>query len=915
MSAIKELVERKVKRGPYAHHELIICPGYSNTGNASTNTKGSAAASDTRSNSLPGVGSKGHRCWLCASLVKPIEPQEVLLCFRCLRVAFLDIIMPLVDSPERRKADAKFISKISRVKDTEGTTPLVPKLPTVVSATPPAANEVQSTNHVSQSRSTLPSDPSGRTQLANDSGLGRGVDSHRCSSAWAHRRCIEVGDQGTPAGNGHDELTVKCPVCHATCSATDKRLTRCLDGKTVHLIWVCSMCNTTNTQNSDECHSCKAPFVWPCLQCGLTQESPCCGDELRMCVECEALNTPADILASLKRACLGGEGGYAETDGDLGLDDEGNDGTAGDADLVGSVFGVNDLDTVAEKARQREIVEGRARLQRRMRRLGVEANVQESDGNCLFRSLATQLLGDPGAHMTIRRLVVGYMKVRQESYKILFDGEEEWSNYISNMYCSGSWGDELCLNAACRCFRVNIHVITSAASGWHLVFQCDDLQDSATAPYGDSGQGRLFETAGSICLFLNYIAPVHYDDVPVFRSQVISLNAKLTEQLQYMLAEEGRSRSRRDDARRSGAVRVGQLQSCPSIGGEGQPLQKLEEQGQRCAKQQLESDENSACCVDGKVQQRMDAKLPLQLSGEQRQKTDEKYLTDTCRDRPRLMNEGSPRPATGHPHRACNDHTVRQMNTHKQWRTSEEMSRDVDEGRLWLANSETLSQGTGDRQRGMGEHPKRLMNEEIMRQVNGQQQQQWVNEGHRRPLDEKYLTDTCRDRPRLMNEGSPRPATGHPHRACNDHTVRQMNTHKQWRTSEEMSRDVDEGRLWRMNPLSLHRGGEVQQPDHSRDHQPRAHGLPQRAGRLHDPHTPREQSVSGQQHRQWVLPPPAPGCNNEFTLPIPSRPNTMRQFRESRPSTLSSDSAVASTGLFPRPNGQNWPLGDLRGPH
>lgn len=466
------------------------------------------------------------------------------------------------------------------------------------------------------------------------------------------------------------------------------------------------------------------------------------------------------------------------------------------------MFGVNDLDTVAEKARQREIVEGRARLQRRMRRLGVEANVQESDGNCLFRSLATQLLGDPGAHMTIRRLVVGYMKVRQESYKILFDGEEEWSNYISNMYCSGSWGDELCLNAACRCFRVNIHVITSAASGWHLVFQCDDLQDSATAPYGDSGQGRLFETAGSICLFLNYIAPVHYDDVPVFRSQVISLNAKLTEQLQYMLAEEGRSRSRRDDARRSGAVRVGQLQSCPSIGGEGQPLQKLEEQGQRCAKQQLESDENSACCVDGKVQQRMDAKLPLQLSGEQRQKT-----------------------------------------------------------------------------------------------------------------DEKYLTDTCRDRPRLMNEGSPRPATGHPHRACNDHTVRQMNTHKQWRTSEEMSRDVDEGRLWRMNPLSLHRGGEVQQPDHSRDHRPRAHGLPQRAGRLHDPHTPREQSVSGQQHRQWVLPPPAPGCNNEFTLPIPSRPNTMRQFRESGPSTLSSDSAVASTGLFPRPNGQNWPLGDLRGPH
>ncbi|RNC31605.1 hypothetical protein TcCL_Unassigned05863, partial [Trypanosoma cruzi] len=331
--------------------------------------------------------------------------------------------------------------------------------------------------------------------------------------------------------------TIICSFCQSACRFGEKRVSKCEVTKLLHIVWKCNACSAFNTVDGDRCQVCNQPLIWACSRCTVEQESFRTTEGLRVCRTCGAYNMPLEVMQSRLAMALQ----LSEREMQSGIE-----------------FGVNDAGTIAEQMRQAGIEEAKERLADRMRQLGIlQVNEQVSDGNCLFRGLANQLFGQPGNHMLLRRLVVDYMRQRAESYSVLFDGEAEWDEYLRNMQQSGVWGDELCLNAAARCFHVNIHVITSEASRWHLVFQHDELGASQSIvclekeevekeKRDEAAAISLPPTQNSICLFLVYMAPVHYDDVMPFRApQVDDVRQYVVKSLSATMEKESSRRATR----------------------------------------------------------------------------------------------------------------------------------------------------------------------------------------------------------------------------------------------------------------------------------------------------------------------------------------------------------------------------------
>jgi hypothetical protein len=116
----------------------------------------------------------------------------------------------------------------------------------------------------------------------------------------------------------------------------------------------------------------------------------------------------------------------------------------------------------------------------------------------MFRALSHQIFGSAAHHRVMRDVVVDYMRRNSGEYCVLFDAAPAFDDYCGAMGRDGTWGDELCLHAAAHCLGVDIHVITSNAQRWHLVFR----------PLGDEpNESRRAH------IFLTYVFPVHYDDV------------------------------------------------------------------------------------------------------------------------------------------------------------------------------------------------------------------------------------------------------------------------------------------------------------------------------------------------------------------------------------------------------------------
>lgn len=80
----------------------------------------------------------------------------------------------------------------------------------------------------------------------------------------------------------------------------------------------------------------------------------------------------------------------------------------------------------------------------------------DSDGNCLFRSVADQLNGDESMHAIYRAEAVQYILDNKEMYTPFIEDDETIEQYCNDMRKDGIWGGQLEMNAMAYCFNFNV---------------------------------------------------------------------------------------------------------------------------------------------------------------------------------------------------------------------------------------------------------------------------------------------------------------------------------------------------------------------------------------------------------------------------------------------------------------------------
>lgn len=147
---------------------------------------------------------------------------------------------------------------------------------------------------------------------------------------------------------------------------------------------------------------------------------------------------------------------------------------------------------ISEKDNQ--YVRGRKILESRLSSIGCELKATVEDGNCLFRSISSNLFEKQKYHMYVRRRCVEHMLKYKEEYSVYFEQSKEFDAYLRKMSKNGYWGDELCIKATADVFHCNVHIVTSTDQNWYLIYESNNK-----------------ETEVRKKIFLAYLSPVHYD--------------------------------------------------------------------------------------------------------------------------------------------------------------------------------------------------------------------------------------------------------------------------------------------------------------------------------------------------------------------------------------------------------------------
>ena len=104
------------------------------------------------------------------------------------------------------------------------------------------------------------------------------------------------------------------------------------------------------------------------------------------------------------------------------------------------------------------------RFSEQLAALGCRVKVVDSDGNCMFRSIADQLYGMPERHGEVRGAVASFIEENEEHFKWFVADEEDgaedepFSDYVARMRRDGEWGGHPELYAASQVFKRNITV-------------------------------------------------------------------------------------------------------------------------------------------------------------------------------------------------------------------------------------------------------------------------------------------------------------------------------------------------------------------------------------------------------------------------------------------------------------------------
>ena len=118
----------------------------------------------------------------------------------------------------------------------------------------------------------------------------------------------------------------------------------------------------------------------------------------------------------------------------------------------------------------------------------------DGDGNCMFRSIADQLTGDPENHEVFREKIMKYIVQHADHFSLFMEDDENFDAYVERMNQLNEWGGHPELYAASQCFHINI-----------TVYQLDNPTYIIQAGAGDNKPPK------DICL--SYHGDCHYNSV------------------------------------------------------------------------------------------------------------------------------------------------------------------------------------------------------------------------------------------------------------------------------------------------------------------------------------------------------------------------------------------------------------------
>lgn len=88
------------------------------------------------------------------------------------------------------------------------------------------------------------------------------------------------------------------------------------------------------------------------------------------------------------------------------------------------------------------------------------------DGNCQFRSVASQFFGDQDRHAEVRAAACDHIAGNRGYYEIFFEGRAEFDRFLATMRRDRTWGNELTLRAITDYFGESFGTYLGSSVSW-----------------------------------------------------------------------------------------------------------------------------------------------------------------------------------------------------------------------------------------------------------------------------------------------------------------------------------------------------------------------------------------------------------------------------------------------------------------
>ena len=107
------------------------------------------------------------------------------------------------------------------------------------------------------------------------------------------------------------------------------------------------------------------------------------------------------------------------------------------------------------RKRARQTQDEDAQFEASLEVLGVRVIGMVGDGNCLFRSIADQMEGNPNRHRHYRSTIISFISSRREDFEPFIEDDESFDDYVSRMSMDAEWGGHQELYAAAEALEAN----------------------------------------------------------------------------------------------------------------------------------------------------------------------------------------------------------------------------------------------------------------------------------------------------------------------------------------------------------------------------------------------------------------------------------------------------------------------------